>query len=212
MKDFDIDQALDRAIAEPKSLRALILHVAEEQFASRGFEGVRVREVADGAGANVATLHLHWKSKAILYESVCRLHARMLFEFAAAMGEKNSGKKLEDFVEDAVEFIAARPHIASLALQSVANQTPPEIPSLFQHDVSAFRAVEQMAAKELKVNASELEPMLAVLSVFYFTAVLFCDSPLQQALLGGSVQKDPNVRKRVAQHAKAMVSRLAGPR
>jgi len=208
MADFDIDAALDQAIAEPQSRRAEILRVAEEQFAARGFDGVRVRDVADGAGANVATLHLHWKSKAVLYESVCRWHARQLFGFATTTSEASGRGGLDAQVEAAVQFIAARPHIASLALQSVANQTPPEIPSLFQHDVSAFRAVEETVRKERAGDTSDLEPIFAVLSVFYFAVVLFCDSPLQQALLGGSVREDEQVQERVTRFAKGMVAQL----
>ena len=185
MAIFDLEAALDRASAEPASRRAEILKAAEGLFAKHGFEGVRVRDVAEAAGVNAATLHLHWKSKAVLYEAVCRLHARELFAFAAEVAGRRSGGRLEDHVDDAVEFMAAHPHIASIALQSVADQTPPHISTLFNHDVSAFRAVEALARKELGAEESGAEPMLAVLTVFYFTAVLFCDSPLQQALLGG---------------------------
>jgi AcrR family transcriptional regulator len=164
--------------------------------------------VAAAAGVNIATLHLHWKSKAVLYESVCRLHARLLFQFAGE--NRDTSRGLEDFVEDAIEFLTAHPHIASLALQSVADQTPPEVPSLFRHDVSAFRAMEEMAREEFGGTATELEPMLVVLSVFYFTAVLFCDSPLQRALLGGSVYDDQEVRQRIGRFAKVMVAQLMG--
>jgi AcrR family transcriptional regulator len=213
--DFDLDQALDRAVAEPGSRRAGVLRAAERLFAERGYDGVRVRDVADAARVNVATLHLHWKSKATLYEAVCRLHARELMAFVDRAGREAEAEglplaeRIPRWVDAAVELLARRPAIAPLALQSVADQTPPDIPSLFRHDVSLFRGVEREIRKAMA--GREVEPILAVLSVFYFAIVAFGDSPLQRALLGGSVYADTDVRERVARFVRTLVARLVGP-
>lgn len=215
---FDLDHALDRAEAEPGSRRAGVLRAAERLFAERGFDGVRVRDVADAAGVNVATLHLHWKSKALLYEAVCRLHARELLAFAdRARREADEeglplGERIARWVDAAIELLAARPAIAPLALQSVADQTPPEIPSLFLHDVTLFRGVEREVGEAMAGREREVEPIFAVLSVFYLTIVAFGDSPLQRALLGGSLYEDAEVRKRFARFVKILVARLTGQR
>jgi AcrR family transcriptional regulator len=213
--DFDLDQALDRAVAAPGSRRAGVLRAAERLFAKRGYDGVRVRDVADAARVNVATLHLHWKSKATLYEAVCRLHARELMAFVDRAGREAEAdglplaERIPRWVDAAVELLARRPAIAPLALQSVADQTPPDIPSLFRHDVSLFRGVEREIRKAMA--GREVEPILAVLSVFYFAIVAFGDSPLQRALLGGSVYADAGVRERVARFVRTLVARLVGP-
>jgi AcrR family transcriptional regulator len=214
--DFDLERALDRAVAEPGSRRAGVLRAAERLFAERGYDGVRVREVADAAGVNIATLHLHWKSKATLYEAVCRLHARELMAFIDRAGREAEAEglplaeRIPRWVDAAVELLARRPAIAPLALQSVADQTPPEIPSLFRHDVSLFRGLEREVRKAMAVRQPEVEPILAVLSVFYFAIVTFGDSPLQRALLGGSVYADADVRERVARYLRTLVARLLG--
>lgn len=208
MAEFDLDSALDLASAQPDSRRAGILRCAERLFAQRGFEGVRVRDIADAAEVNAATLHLHWKSKSVLYEAVCKLHAKQLIEFAEKVRRTGVGGGLHSHVDAAVEFLAEHPHIASLALQSVADQTPPDIPSLFSHDVSIFRQVEELVRRESVSGESGAEPIFSVLAVFYFTAVLFCDSPLQRELLGGSVYEDADTRDRVAQFGKTLVARL----
>lgn len=208
MTDFDLDAALERAIAEPRTRRAEVLRAAESLFAKRGFAAVRIRDVAQLAAVNSATVHLHWKSKAILYEAVCRLHAKQLLRFVDGAGLSTGDRPMADAIGDMIEFLASHPHIAPLALQSVADQSPPELPSLFSHDVSAFRFVEKAVRDRSPDDAEAVEPILTVLTVFYFAAVAFCDSPLQRALLGGSVYHDAEVRGRVAHFASSLASRL----
>ena len=47
-----------------------ILDAAEAVFARRGLAGTRVREIADAAGVNGATLYNYYASKSALYEAV----------------------------------------------------------------------------------------------------------------------------------------------
>lgn len=217
MADFDLERALDRAAATPGSRRAGVLRAAEQLFAARGYDGVRMRDVAAAARVNIATVHLHWQSKATLYEAVCRLHARELMAFVdRARREAESealplAEGIPRWVDAAVELLASRPAIAPLALQSVADQTPPDIPSLFRHDISLFRGFEREIRKAMAGREREVEPILALLAVFYFAIVAFGDSPLQRALLGGSVYTDADVRERVARFVRTLVAQLVGP-
>lgn len=55
---------------ETVSTKERILHIAEETFAEKGFEGTRTRDIAERAGINISTLHFHWKSKEELYSAV----------------------------------------------------------------------------------------------------------------------------------------------
>ncbi|MEU1273205.1 TetR/AcrR family transcriptional regulator [Streptomyces sp. NPDC005799] len=50
--------------------RLQIVAVAEDLIAQKGFEGFRVREVADVVGINIATLHYHFPSKEALVAAV----------------------------------------------------------------------------------------------------------------------------------------------
>ena len=47
-----------------------ILDAAEAVFARRGLSGTRVREIAEAAGVNGATLYNYYPSKSALYEAV----------------------------------------------------------------------------------------------------------------------------------------------
>jgi AcrR family transcriptional regulator len=75
--------------------RDLILNVAEELFAERGFHGVSVREIADRAGVRQSLIHYHFSNKETLYAAV---YARRAIPINAqrsaslqAVEEKNAG-------------------------------------------------------------------------------------------------------------------------
>lgn len=57
---------------EELGTRERLLEVATELFAVRGFAGVSVRDLAGGAGANVATVSYHFGGKEGLYREVVR--------------------------------------------------------------------------------------------------------------------------------------------
>ena len=100
---------------------------------------------------------------------------------------------------------AAASAVGGLALQSVSDQTPPAIPALFRHDVALFRFLESELEKAMPSaeGRDSPEPILILLSLFYFSIVAFSDSSLQQALLGGSVYEDVEVRERVKRFRRA---------
>jgi AcrR family transcriptional regulator len=208
MSEFDLETALDRAERSPHETPARLLHEAETLFAQHGFEGVRTRDVANAAEVNISTLHFHWKNKGTLYEAVCRSHARLLrvaIERATETmlpGVRPSQQQIESWIDQMLNLLTEHPAIAPLALQSVSDQTPPELPSLFQHDVALFRYVEQEIGKSM--SEGDTDPSFSILSVFYFVIVAFGDSSLQRAVLGGSLLEDPELQCRL----KRFLSRL----
>ncbi len=200
MAEFDLEAALNHAEQNPDQTPARLLREAETLFARHGFDGVRTREVAEAANVNISSLHFHWKNKATLYEAVCRWHARI---GRAALGRaaenlslqvRPDQQQVESWVEEVVSLLTEHPAMAPLALQSVFDQAPPELPSLFQHDVAFFRAGEQ-GLKGL-MDERDSDPALSILSVFYFVIVAFGDSSLQRAVLGGSLLEDPELQDR----------------
>jgi len=57
-----------------RDTRERLLHAASELFASTGFHGAKVRDIAGSAGANLAAANYHFGSKAELYLEVLRTH------------------------------------------------------------------------------------------------------------------------------------------
>lgn len=71
-----------------KATRERILDAAEELFAKRGFDGVTVRQIMSGAGADVALAYYHFKSKRDLFDAVLLRRAKTLNEMRLAALEE----------------------------------------------------------------------------------------------------------------------------
>jgi AcrR family transcriptional regulator len=69
----------------PPSTRERILDAAEALFASRGFEGAAMRDIAAGANLNPASLYNHFTSKQALFEAVLERGLRPLFAVLDAL-------------------------------------------------------------------------------------------------------------------------------
>lgn len=62
-------------MSEPASTphtRQALLEAARELFSSRGYEGVGIREIAERAGANIASINYYFGSKSALYLETVR--------------------------------------------------------------------------------------------------------------------------------------------
>jgi len=63
-----------RAASKPRhgeSSEIDFLDAAERLFAAHGYEGTKVRAIADAAGVNLGALHYYWGSKEALFRAVC---------------------------------------------------------------------------------------------------------------------------------------------
>lgn len=67
--------------------RQALVEVAFHQIAEHGFEGLRTRDVADGAGVNIATLHYYFPTKEALIRGVV---ARAMGRFRSTLAPHGS--------------------------------------------------------------------------------------------------------------------------
>jgi TetR/AcrR family transcriptional regulator len=95
--------------------RERILQAAERAFARRGLRGTRVREIADEAGVNGATLYTYYPDKRRLYEAILERGMRpvldLMDEFAAGPGGVEAGERLLDAV---MRHLAQHPQLPRL--------------------------------------------------------------------------------------------------
>jgi AcrR family transcriptional regulator len=63
-----------------ESTQSDFLDAAEQLFAESGFDGAKVRAIADAAGANLGALHYYWGSKEELFRAVWERRLRPLNE------------------------------------------------------------------------------------------------------------------------------------
>jgi AcrR family transcriptional regulator len=100
------------AVANRRSeqTRARLIEAAGRVFASRGYRGATMREIADRARVNLAAAHYHFGSKQDLYREVLREHferleARLADDEGGAVGERLAGRPTRAAL---VELLRAR--------------------------------------------------------------------------------------------------------
>ena len=90
-----------------------ILDSAEVAFGRRGLEGTRVREIAETAGVNSATLYNYFPGKAALYEAVLDRGVgplvELLEDFAAGAQELTSTQTV---IRAVMDHLAGRPSLS----------------------------------------------------------------------------------------------------
>ncbi|MFQ5416373.1 MAG: TetR/AcrR family transcriptional regulator [Myxococcota bacterium] len=92
-----------------------ILDAAEVVFARRGLAGTRVREIAQAAGMNGATLYNYYPSKSALYEAVLERGMKPLIaqleRYAAGPHELESTRAL---IAEVMRHLAEHPNLSRL--------------------------------------------------------------------------------------------------
>ncbi len=127
-----------------KGVRDRLLDVAEEFFADRGFDGTSIRDLAAGAGCNIASVNYYFGSKENLYAEVWRRHLLTLrdarIDSIDEVMNKSAGKPdLEDLLRSfAQAFIGpfvdeSGSRLITLIAREMIN---PHLPSsMFDNDV-----------------------------------------------------------------------------
>jgi AcrR family transcriptional regulator len=101
---------------DPADTRRAILEAAEESFAAAGFVGATTRQVASRAGVNVATLHYHFGSKALLYRAVLEAAVAREVPGSSSAGSGSPAERLTGVVEALWDFGWTRPALPRLSL------------------------------------------------------------------------------------------------
>ncbi|MBK6517907.1 MAG: TetR/AcrR family transcriptional regulator [Polyangiaceae bacterium] len=91
--------------------RELVIDAAERVFASRGYAGTRMQDVADEAGLAIATVYATIAGKEELYAAIHERNGRVLLARAAeaAQGAGSAFEALLGGVETYVRFLAEHP-------------------------------------------------------------------------------------------------------
>jgi TetR/AcrR family transcriptional regulator len=97
-----------------EATRERILEAAELVFARRGLQGARIREIAEAAGVNGATIYTYYRSKPLLYEAVLERGVLPLQELLANYTASRGASEAEQLLGATIEHLAARPQLSRL--------------------------------------------------------------------------------------------------
>jgi AcrR family transcriptional regulator len=103
--------------------RERILEAAEILFARRGLNGTRIREIAESAGVNSATIYSYFPSKAELYEAVLERGMRpmldLMMEFSASPRDMGAAGK---FLRAGMKHLSERPNLSRLIYLEIISE------------------------------------------------------------------------------------------
>src|SRR5262249_1564060 len=128
------------AVAEQSS-RDKILDAAERLFAKRGYAGVGLSEVAEVVGLGKSSLFHHFQTKAQLYAAVTgRILGRVEEHLARSLAKGGDPvARLERWLDELVELLAANPTYARLLLRSLFEDD--ELPGDLPEELEARRVI-----------------------------------------------------------------------
>jgi AcrR family transcriptional regulator len=153
-----------------------ILDVAERLFARDGYEATSMRDVAQGAGVNVAMLYYHCGSKGEIFKQI---YERVLGRIAAFVAETlAAGGEFEDIaariVDRVILLFVEHPEVPRLLERAHLGEVPNE-----GVRITAYQALLDTGAAELlrqakrgKIRRVEARPFITAASgVFLHLAI-----------------------------------------
>jgi TetR/AcrR family transcriptional regulator len=110
-------------VRDADATRARVLDAAEQLFARKGFDGTRLREVAEQAAVTVPLVCHHFRDKDTLYAAVVE---RGLARFVALGWEvlqrgRTVAEQLADFVQTLIHLGAREPDITAILHREMAD-------------------------------------------------------------------------------------------
>jgi AcrR family transcriptional regulator len=179
------------------------MDVAEDLFATRGYDGTSLRQIADGAGIKEPGLYNHFVGKQALYEAV--LH-RALNPMAEAMAQHMEGASgLRDYTDlpaIMTDLLLAHPQMAALFQQamqgdstSIGNQLVGDwLEKLFSQ---GMRSLEEIGAPGVGAPGEGDRATLAInlIAMFNLTTGYFLSQRALESLAGGELQDPDNIAR-----------------
>jgi len=166
-----------------------IVSAAADVFASCGFEGARIDEIAERAGVNKAMLYYHVGDKerlysAVLLESIER--ALSLLRAAAATGG-SPGEKLQAILDTFAAFGTSNPAFIPIILREVASGGRNLPDEMFARMGSVLRVVSDVLAEVVERGVFRpTDPLLTHVSLIGALMYLLATDPVRQRVARSS--------------------------
>lgn len=127
-----------------------IIKISEELFASRGFEGTSVRDIAEAAGINIAMISYYFGSKEKLMEAIFELrtgHIKMKAESLLRDDSLDHFEKLFLLIDDHISRVVENTRFYKIMVTE----------QLVNKNCSLTEAVKQVKKKNIEVIAELID-------------------------------------------------------
>jgi TetR/AcrR family transcriptional regulator len=170
--------------ASRESTREKIKSAATEVFIEKGYDGARMQEIADRAGANKAMIHYYFQSKENLFESILRETFEDLFgrfsRLKPPAGSFSPEVIVPAIVRTHMRFLRDHPELPKLLVREMHTGNPVirkvmsdilrKVKRGLFFDFSTILRVGALAGKVRKVDPRQAIWSLIGMNLFYFVA------------------------------------------
>jgi AcrR family transcriptional regulator len=209
IRPIDRDDQTDRTVMMPRpagrrTSREALLECAERLFAERGYGGIGLAEVAEGAKLGKSSLFHHFQTKSQLYAAVmARLLQRVDGELTAALAAGGGPvERLERWLDTLIDVLAAHPSYAPLLLRTQFEQD--ELASDLPEAKEADAALRRIVGHALRLLREGMEggalrrasTAHTLQTLFGATVHPFATGRFGEELVGRSLFSPAEVRRR----------------
>lgn len=203
----------------PEATRRRILSAAESEFARKGYDGARLRDVALAAGVHHALLHHYYGDKQGLFRVVVeRAFAAASDQAYEALRTTSDVRELtERYIETLVDFFADNPnlvqilHFASLDKGSPAYAACEEIgQNLVRPLLEATAETVELAQRE-GIIRDDIGPRRLVALAMGAAAYVFQEAAFFSTFLGDDVRSPASLAEHKAATLRFLIRSIFAP-
>ncbi len=174
---------------DQESTREKIKAAALEEFVERGYDGARMQEIANRAGANKAMIHYYFQSKDALFEAILRESFEEMFQLFAQVWESNQSTEqlITTTVHEHFQFLAAHAHLPRILIRELNSNNP--IVEKVMHELfkqighrRMRQAVEALAAGIESGKLRPTDPKQTIWNIIALNLFIFIARPLLKVI------------------------------
>ncbi|MBN2167233.1 MAG: TetR/AcrR family transcriptional regulator [Marinilabiliaceae bacterium] len=172
------------AIKKEKVSKELILEAARNVFIEKGFDGARMQQIADRAGANKALLHYYFSTKESLFEDVFKeAFSTFAPHFHDELLKVKSFKSfLVFFLDIYIKLLLNHPYLP-LFILSELQRNPDKLAQIVKGIVD-FELIQQMIKKEMDDgNVVKMDVRELIVNILSLCIFPFAGRPMMQRVL-----------------------------
>ena len=176
---------------------------AREVFVEKGYDGARMQQIADRAGANKAMIYYYFNSKDALFEAIIRDIFKKLFSIYRLITELEDvdlKTMITSIVNEHFDFLQNNPEVTRLFLREIHSDNPIlyKVMNELRHD-TARRDIKAVM-KKLEQAADDgimrpVDPMNTIWNIVGLDLFYFVSKPLIHVLWDKETRNEAKIIK-----------------
>jgi TetR/AcrR family transcriptional regulator len=196
-------------MSDRENMRDKIKQAAMAVFVERGFDGARMQEIADRAGANKAMIYYYFDSKEVLFSAIFTDTFLSLFKMFGSIFEVEAldpEEVIPQLVHLHLDFLDKNSHLPKMIIREIQSGNP-VVEKLIQANFNQFSGhlhllKEKMAAAAAAGKIRDVDPLQTLWNLVALNIFIFVVRPI---LAAGFPEEVANGKKLLAEREKAIV-------